>query len=274
MKRKQTSVSYAPSTVKKALSILPILAAEKGGLGMMDLAKKIGLNRSTVYRLVSALLESGFVRQNPATQKYSLGLKIVELAGRMLSEMEVREVARLHLQKLTQLTNETTHLGILNKDGARGYEVIYIDKIDGPEAIGLLTSVGKTFPAYVTAMGKALMAYLPDEELDEALDRQKFEARTKNTITDKQAFRDHLKVVRSLGYAIDNEENRLNARCIGAPVFDVAGKAVAAVSISGPVFRMTSKRLNTLSKPLKATALEISRDLGYQPGASTRGTVP
>ena len=109
MKRKQTSVSYAPSTVKKALSILPILAAEKGGLGMMDLAKKIGLNRSTVYRLVSALLESGFVRQNPATQKYSLGLKIVELAGHMLSEMEVREVARLHLQKLTQLTNETTH---------------------------------------------------------------------------------------------------------------------------------------------------------------------
>jgi len=258
----------------KALSILSILATEKNGLGMMELAKKIGLNRSTVYRLVSALSESGFVRQDPVTQKYSLGLKIIELAGHMLAEMEVREVARPLLQRLMRLTNETIHLGILGRGGASGGEVIYIDKIDGPEAVGLLTSVGKTLPAYVTAMGKAIMAYLPEQDLEDVLDRQSFEARTENTITDKQAFRDHLKIVRSRGYATDNEENRLTACCIGAPVFDVNGDAVAAISISGPSFRMTPKKMSALSEPLKATALEISKGLGYQANMSARNAIP
>jgi len=261
-------------TVNKALTILPILTLEKGGMGMMELSKRIGLNRSTVYRLVSALMESGFIRQDPVTQKYSLGLKIVELAGHILAEMDVREIARAHLQKLARLSGETIHLSIMNKDGAGGYEIVYIDKVEGSEAVGLLTRVGKSFPAYLTAMGKALLACLPEDELEEMLERQHFEARTENTIVNKQALVEHLKIVRSLGYAIDNEESRLTARCIGAAIFDVTGEAVAAVSISGPAFRMTRKRLKTLSKPLKATTLDISRGLGYVPAASSRNSDP
>lgn len=274
MKTKRVAVSNKSLTVNKALTILPILTQEKGGMGMMELSKRIGLNRSTVYRLVSALMESGFIRQDPATQKYSLGLKIVELAGHIMAEMDVREIARPHLQKLARLSGETIHLSVMNKDGAGGYEIVYIDKVEGAEAVGLLTRVGKSFPAYLTAMGKALLACLPPEELDEMLDRQQFAARTEYTIIDKQTLVEHLKVVRSLGYAIDNEENRLTARCIGAPIFDATGEAIAAVSISGPAFRMTLKRLKTLSKPLKATTQDISRGMGYTPAILERSAVP
>lgn len=275
METKRKAVANKSLTVNKALTILPILTLEKGGMGMMELSKRIGLNRSTVYRLVSALMESGFIRQDPVTQKYSLGLKIVELAGHILAEMDVREIARAHLQKLARLSGETIHLSIMNKDGAAGYEIVYIDKVEGAEAVGLLTQVGKSFPAYLTAMGKAILAYLPKDELDEMLARQHFEARTKYTIVNKQELIEHLKIVRALGYAVDNEENRLTARCIGSPIFDATGEVVAAVSISGPAFRMTLKRLKTLSKPLKVTAMDISRGLGYIPAATaSRDAVP
>jgi len=259
MKTKKISPDYGPSTVKRALSILFILKNEKDGLRMMDLATKLNLNRSTVYRLVSALTESGMVKQDPATQRYSLGLKLIELAGHMLAEMKVREVAQPFLQKLMQISRETVHLGILERG-----EVVYIDKIDGPEPVRLLTHVGKALPAYVTSMGKAIMAYLPEEELEEVLNQQSFEAITKNTITNKQAFRDHLKLVRSVGYATDHEENRPTACCLGAPVFDFVGKVIAAVSVSGPSFRLTPKRMRELSGLVKSTASEISKSLGYQ----------
>jgi DNA-binding IclR family transcriptional regulator len=260
LKRKQGSISYAPSTVRKALSIVSILADEKDGLGMVSLAKKLNLNRSTVYRLVSALMEGGFVKQDPATQKYRLGLKIVELAGSMLADIEVREVARPFLEELMRLSGETVHLGVL---GERG-EIVYIDKIEGTEAVRLLTRVGKTLPAHVTAMGKAIMAYLPEPELEEVLKHQRYEVRTENAITNETALREHLKLVRTRGYATDLEENRLTVCCVGAPVFDATGKAIAAISVTGPSFRLTAQRMETLSGAVTSTAMEISRNLGCQ----------
>jgi len=251
--------SYAPLTVKKALSILYVLAEEKEALGLAELAKKLGLNRSTAYRLVLALTEGGFVKQDPATQKYALGLKIVELAGDILNKMEIREVARPYLKRLMELSGETAHLGILEKG-----QIVFIDKIDGPEVVRFFTHLGKRFPAYVTSIGKAILAYLPKEDLENVLKLQSFQAHTPNTIVNKQDFRDHLNLVRSKGYAIDHEENRLTVCCIGAPIFDATGKAVAAISISGPSFRLNIKRMKELSEPLKSTALKISKNLGYQ----------
>ncbi len=259
MRTKRGSTSYAPLTVKKALSILRVLAEEKEALGLVDLANKLGLNRSTAYRLVLALTEDGFVKQDPATQKYSLGLKIVELAGDILNKMEIREVARPFLEELMELSGETVHLGILDKG-----QIVFIDKIDGPEVVRFFTHLGKRFPAYVTSIGKAILAYLPKEDMENVLKLQSFQAHTPNTIVNKQVFRDHLNLIRSKGYAIDHEENRLTVCCIGSPIFDAANKVVAAISISGPSFRLNLKRMKELSKPLKLTALKISKSLGFQ----------
>lgn len=256
---KRSSTSYTPLTVKKALSILCVLAEEKEALGLVDLANKLGLNRSTAYRLVLALTEGGFVKQDSATQKYSLGLKIVELAGDILNKMEIREVARPFLKELMELSGETVHLGILDKG-----QIVFIDKIDGPEVVRFFTHLGKRFPAYVTSIGKAILAYLPKEDMENVLKLQSFQAHTPNTIVNKQVFRDHLNLIRSKGYAIDHEENRLTVCCIGSPIFDAANKVVAAISISGPSFRLNLKRMKELSKPLKLTALKISKNLGYQ----------
>lgn len=231
---------------------------------MMEMARKLKMNRSTLYRIISALTETGFVKKDPDTQKYSLGLKIIELAGNILGKMEVREVARPILQKLVQTTKETVHLGVLNRDGGSGGEVIYIDKVDGPEPVGLLTSVGKILPVYVTALGKAIVAFLPEDELEEIVNIQSFEQRTRNTITSKQEFLDCLQTVRSRGYAADNEENRLNACCIAAPIFDISGNVIAAVSISGPFFRLPPKKIKMFIAPLMSAAMDISKGLGCQ----------
>jgi len=259
MKTKEVKISYSPSTVKKALSILCALGKEKDGLELPHLAKKLNLNRSTAYRLLTALIEDGFVKKDPDhQQKYCLGLKVIELAGEILSKMEIREVARPFLRELLEICRETVHLGILDKG-----EVIFIDKIEGPDIVRLFTYPGKRFPGYVTSIGKAIMAYLSDGELEKVLALQSFQAHTPNTITGKQAFKKHLKQIRRRGYAIDNEENRLTVCCVGVPVFDSNGRALAAISISGPSFRLNLKKLRDLAGPLKSTAIKISKELGY-----------
>jgi len=259
LKAQQTSSSYAPLTVKKALTILCALAKEKDGLGVLSLAKKLDLNRSTAHRLVSALMENGFVKQDPTHHRYTLGLKIIELAGELLSRMEVRQIALPYLQELVEMTRETVHLGILDRG-----EVVFIDKIEGPELVRFFTHIGKRFPAYVTSIGKAITAYLPEDELEEVLKLQSFEARTPNTLTSERTFREHLKRIRSRGYAIDHEENRQTVCCVGAPIFDSDGRVIAAISISGPSFRLTPRKMKELSGPLKSTALKVSRSLGYR----------
>jgi DNA-binding IclR family transcriptional regulator len=122
-------------------------------------------------------------------------------------------------------------------------------------------------------MGKAVMAYLPEAELEEALGQQSFQARTENTITDEKTFREHLKLVEARGYATDREENRLTVSCIGAPVFDATGKVMAAISISGPSFRMTPKKMKELSRVVISTAWTISRNLGCQVEITARKIV-
>ena len=258
-KVEEKSASYAPLTVKKALSVLTALGEEKEGMGVLALARKLTLNRSTVHRLISAFVESGFVRQDPTTHRYVIGMRILELAGDALARMEVRRVALPFLQELVEATGETVHLGIMDRG-----DVVFIDKIEGPELVRFFTHVGKRFPAYVTSIGKAIAAYLPQEEAEKILDFQSFEAHTENTITTRQAFKEHLKQIRKKGYAIDNEENRRGVCCLGSPVFDSDGRVVAAVSISGPAFRLSLKKMRELSGPLKATALEISKTLGYR----------
>lgn len=257
MPKEMNSPTNTPSTVMKALSLLSILKTEKSGIGIRELSEKMNLNRSTAYRLISALVLSGFARQDRVTKKFFLGMKLIELAGSMLSDMEIRKIARPFLKRLTEKTGEATHLGILDDD-----EVVYIEKIDGQEAVRLFTNVGSRYPAYVTSIGKAILAYLPEKKLDEVLMRQSWEPFTKNTITNKKEFIENLKAIRSRGYAIDNEENRLTVTCAGVAIFDSNNEVVAGISISGPSFRLTPQKIKKHSKYIIRTAADISRALG------------
>ena len=157
-----------------------------------------------------------------------------------------------------QKTKETIHLGILD-----GGEVIYLDKVESTATIRMYSQVGKRVPAHSTSLGKAIMAHISEERVKEILQEKGMEGKTKNTITDLDKFLDHLKKVRKQGYAVDDEEQEEDIRCIAGPIFNHRGDVIAAFSISAPITRMTEKRMNELAELVVEYSEKMSRSLGF-----------
>ena len=251
-------------TIERVAAILDVLARSAKGISLGDLAGKVELPKGTAHRILSSLMHFDFVRQHAETRNYSLGFKLVELGSSLLEQINIRKEAESFLTALSQKTGETVYLAILDRT-----EVVYIEKIETEDnSIGLRASskVGQRNKVYCCSLGKILLAYLPDGELDQILSEIDFVQKTENTITDSLQFRDHLKAVHSRGYAIDDEESERGIRCVAAPVRNEVGVTVAAVSISGPAIRVTrEKAQGTLKDDVIATALEISQELGFRP---------
>jgi DNA-binding IclR family transcriptional regulator len=205
----------------------------------------------------------GYVRQDPKTRNYSLGFKLVELGNLLLGQLDLRKEAEPILMDLAERTKETVHMVFLDRN-----EIVYIDKVEldrHPSGLRMASRVGLRNPAHSCAVGKVLLAHLPAEELDRIIKEKGLPKRTDNTITDPIQLREHLKLVRTQGYAIDDEENEKGVRCIAAPVFDEGGKAVAAISISTLAFRVTKKVMQeSLKKEVMEAALKISQRLGFR----------
>lgn len=252
-------------TIERVSLILDILGQNPQGISIRDLSLKVSLPKGTTHRLLSSLSYLGYVRQDPKTRNYLLGFKLVELGNLLLGQLDLRKEAESFLKELAERTKETVHMVILDRN-----EVVYIDKVEvdhNPSGLRMASRIGLRNPAHSSAVGKVLLSLFSDEALNQFLKDKKLSKRTEHTITDAVQLKEHLKMVRNQGYAIDDEENEKGVRCVGAPIYNEAGNAVAAVSISGPAFRVTKNMAQeTLKKEVMKTALDISRRLGYRGG--------
>ena len=252
-------------TIERISVILDTLGQNPQGISIRDLSSKVSLPKGTTHRLLSSLSYLGYVRQDPKTRNYLLGFKLVELGNILLGQLDLRKEAAPFLNDLAERTKETVHMVILDRN-----EVVYIDKVEGdhnPSGLRMASRIGLRNPAHSSAVGKVLISHLPDEELNQFFRGKGLSKRTENTITDTIQLKEHFKMVRNQGYAIDDEENEKGVRCVGAPIYNEAGNAVAAISISGPAFRVTKKLVQeSLTKEVMETALKISQRLGYREG--------
>jgi IclR family acetate operon transcriptional repressor len=192
---------------------------------------------------------------------YDLGTNVLSLSKSLLEHLNLPEVAKPALQQLSQISNETTHLGLL--DGTR---MLYIGKVESSQTLRLHSAVGTRNSLYSTAMGKAILAFLTPKQRAALLDQITFTPYTPNTIADRAVLAVHLEEIRARGWAIDDMENEEGIRCIGAPIFNHEGLPFAALSISGPAYRLSISRLVELSQLVLEAAGAVSCQLGYRSG--------
>jgi len=252
-------------TIERASSILDILGQSPQGISVRDLSAKVKLPKGTTHRLLSSLAYFGYVRQDPKTRNYFLGFKLVELGHLLLGQLDLRKEAEPFLRDLSERTKETVHMVFLDRD-----EIVYIEKVEtdqNPSGLKMASRIGLRNPAHSCAVGKVLLAHLSEEEVNQIIKEKGLPKRTENTITDLIQLKEHLKIVRAQGYAIDDEENERGIRCVAAPIYNEVGRAVAAISITGPAFRMTKKVIQEiLKKEVMETAFKISERLGFREG--------
>ena len=210
--------------------------------------------------MLSTLCYHRYVQRSEMTSQYQLGLACLELAQGYASGDNLRSVALAELEALRDETKETVHLVVLDQ-----MQVVYIEKIPGLHAIGLMSSgVGRQAPAYCTGVGKALLAYQKEDLVREFYQKHGMIRFTNTTAKDLESLIAQLEIIREQGFALDLGEHEDEVRCVAAPIFDRSGSAVAAVSISGPALRMDPIELNLeLIQKVKETARLISTQLGY-----------
>lgn len=246
-------------SVSRALHIIDIVSSQKDGLGVTEIAKQMDINKSSVYRILSTLVQYGYVEQYKETERYKLGYKFLEISSKLLESIDLRKEAKPYLQQLEKETNEVIHLVVYDQG-----EVIYIEKLEGTETLRMHSKVGKRAPMHCTAVGKAILAHLPVNVALEIIERKGLPKHTDFTITDRDVFLKELEKVKQKGYALDLEENEYGIRCIAVPIFDYTGSVVAAVSISGPTIRMTDERIEKLQERIRYIGRQISKRLGYR----------
>ena len=249
--------------IERASLILDALGQNPQGISVRELSAQVFLPKGTTHRLLSSLAYFGYVQQDSKTRHYSLGFKLVELGNCLLNQLDLRTEAKPFLADLTKRTQETVHLVILDQN-----EVLYIDKVesnDNPSGLRMASRIGSRTPAHSCAVGKILLAHFSEEELDEFIKDTGLPKITENTMSDSIRLKEHLKLVRSQGYVVDDEENEKGIRCVAAPIRNEIGMVVAATSISGPAIRITKKRIQeSLKRDIIETALKISRKLGFR----------
>jgi len=250
-------------TIEKVSSILEVLGQNPNGMSIRDLSAGLRLPKGTTHRLLSSLNYFGYVRQDSRTKHYLLGFKLVELGHLLLTQIDLRKEAEPFLKELAERTKETVHMVFLDRD-----EIVYIDKVESDHnasGLRMASRIGLRIPAHCCAVGKVLLAHLSEAEMEHFMREKGLPKRTKNTMTHAMELQEHLKLVRRQGYATDDEENEKGIRCVGAPIYNEVGKAVAAVSVSGPAFQVTKRLIQeTLKKEVMATAYRISGRLGYR----------
>jgi DNA-binding IclR family transcriptional regulator len=249
------------SSLRRALAILDLVAAAAGrnkGATLAELADGVETTKSTVLRLIVPLVEQRLVRQD-ADGTYRMGVGVLGLASACLTDLDIRAVAQPGLREIADATGQTVHLLVYSEG-----RVTYVDKVVGSSPIQMASRIGDTGSAYSTASGKAMLAFLGDEEFDRVV-ALGMPARTAATITEPAQLREHLATVRRRGWAYDDLENEDGIRCVAAPVFNHAGACICAISLSGPAEAVAANR-DAYTELIVAGAKRISRELGHEGG--------
>lgn len=244
-------------SVQKALDILDLFNTQNSELGTTDIARALDIPKSTVSGLVHTLEINGFLEQDTDNRKYRLGLKLVELGGVLLNQLDLRKVAHPHLEELRDWCNEGVNLAILNEG-----EVVYVERLFGSTMLGMRSEIGKREPVYSTALGKAILSCWNEQEVRNYLHHQDLAPITPYTITNIDTFIGELQRTRQRGFALDDQENELGGRCVAASIVDNRNLPIAAVSISAPIQRLPDEQIQLFGERVKQSAQTISRHLG------------
>lgn len=251
-------------SVERAITILKSFSLQKPERGVSELSRELGLHKSTVSRLMRTLEHGGLLARNPDTERYRLGVDLIGLASQVVSYMDVREVARPLLRELAEACQETVNLSVL--DGGR---VVNLEQfVPQSRRIRNVGRVGRRMYVHCTAAGKVFLAYRSPDIVDRLLSRP-LARFTPRTVTDPEKLRAEADKVRRQGYAIVQEELEEGLNVVAAPVRDHTGQVVAAVSVAGPVFRVTSDLLPELARQVVEVSSEISQQLGYRSAKPT-----
>jgi DNA-binding IclR family transcriptional regulator len=235
-----------------------LLVAEPRGLGLNEIARRAGLNKATVHRLLAALKSTGLVVQDRSTALYRPGLKLVGMAEQVLQALDFREVARPHVERLSRELGHGVLSGVLE-----GAQIVYLDHAPGRHALRVHRQVGERVSVHISSMAKAILAYLPPGEAAGVIDACRFERYTERTLADADALRRQLSAVRRLGWALLRDEGALGVASIGAPVFDHTGRVVGAIGVSVPSFMLEGAMLERTVDRLLEGCFAASADLGH-----------
>lgn len=245
-------------SAERIFQVLEVLA-DNGEMGLMELSTVLGLHKSTVHRLLMSLIYMGYAKQNEKTQKYMLTYKLVNMSGKILDRMDIVEIAKPYMERLSAISGEAVHL--VRRDGS---DILYIHKIEAKVGtIRMVSHVGMIHPMYCSGVGKAIMATLPEKEVKKIWDASEIVKKTDKTIVTYEDMLAKLEEVRKNGYALDDEENEEGVRCIAASLRGYGKSVKYAFSVSGPSSRMTKERVEELAVDIKKVQVELSRELGY-----------
>lgn len=252
MNEKDNNFKYPIHSVENAFSLLEVLAGNGLELGITELCRKIALPKGTVHRLLGTLKNLGYIEQNPRNRKYRFTIKILKLGTAITDKIGLSQIIP-YMKELSQQFNETVNLAILEGD-----EIIYAYSVGSDNTLKLDLKIGSNQPAYCAAIGRVLLAYLSEKELDSYLQREELKPFTPYTITDKNYLKKELKLVRRRGYSFVSEEYMRGVSCLAVPLRDHQGKVCAGLSFSIPTVRMDKEKLSLLTDSLISTAKKIT----------------
>ena len=244
--------SYSVRAVERAVQILSALDDEHPERSLSEIAQATGLHKATTHRILMTLLNCGFVEQAADGEKYRLGLRMAGLALGVLHHLDFRQEALPHMERLVERFQETCDLGVFDRG-----QVLYVEMVQSNHTLTIAARVGRHLPAHCTSGGKVLLAFLPPEVVEPVLSAP-LTAYTGNTITSPARLREELEVVRQRGYALDDEEFETGIRAVAAPIRDIDGSVVAAMSIPFPTNRLNPERIPEVARALVEAANAVS----------------
>jgi DNA-binding IclR family transcriptional regulator len=252
----ETTKKNSVPALERGLRILELLPKSRGGLTLSQLTRYLALPKSSVHCLLHTLQDSGYVYKDSESGKYRVSLRVCALANMALNSIGLREQAKPYLQNLAKAMRMTVHLAVLEQGAC-----VLIEKVSPPDIARIATWTGKHLSLHCTAVGKALAAYLPEQQLDALIREQGLLRHNDNTICSPQRLKRELAVIRQRGYALDDEEEEINVRCLGAPILDEKGLAIAAISVVGTTIQVHDRNVDLLARQVIATANEIAQHL-------------
>jgi IclR family KDG regulon transcriptional repressor len=242
--------------VSRALDVLLCFSRESPELTLTEISERVHLHKSTVHRVLATLENARFLEHDSATAKYRLGLRLLELASLVLEHVDLRRQAWPHLVRLSQEHRETVDLGILD-----GTDIVYLEVIDSPQRVKLAVAPGQRLPACCTASGKAMLAFLPEEQVQQIL-TQGLPRYTNHTILSPDSFLSDLRVAHERGFAISQAEYEEDIHAVAAPILSIRQEPLAVVALAGPAFRLPPERLMELGPHVRQCAHDIAQEIG------------
>ena len=249
---------YHVPNLDRALRILEFLATEPKGCGISQIARRLGLPKNSVYRIVSTLFARDYLRRDPVAKTFTLSRKLLALGYAAVDDHNLIEKSLDVMRQLRDETEETTLIGVLVDN-----EGIVVEQVPSTHAVKFLIKVGHHFPLHTAAPGKAMVAFLPPDERGALLDRMTLTRFNERTITDRKQFEEELADVRAKGYAVDRGEEIDGLHCVAAPVFDHRARPLASIWVTGPSFRLRREDFPRVGLHVMEKAEVISRRFGY-----------